>query len=324
MRASRAAAVALALIGWLGAAETPLADDTVAVAVRRDAAPFSYRDVGEARYAGFMVDLCTRIVRDMGREPAYVAVTADARFVDDVTYDVLCDPTTVTPERARSGVFSPIVFVSGISFVFSATNNDALYRTWLAAGEAGRWSRASDGSDDLPWCRDLDERGRVVQTRIGVLAGTTAVPVVTGLLDPDASEEPLSVTGLSRNACLSRVESHAEGLDRLCGTGDDPPLSHYFADRDILSAQLRRRRAAGDACGLTLSRRFFSVEPYALFVRNPDPAFLRAFMASFYRVHRLGGPDGPRGLFERYFEGRRASDMVETIFFLNAAGGAVR
>jgi len=125
-----------ALAGLLLAVPGPHADAVeLKVGFRADAQPFSYlvdsdselaKPFGHAQqYTGFIADLCYYIF-DRTNQGAYeiteVPVTISDRFDKVKTGDVhvLCDPVTLRysdPEREGIGVFSPIVFASGISYL---------------------------------------------------------------------------------------------------------------------------------------------------------------------------------------------------------------
>ena len=140
------AALPTAAVGQ--AAETA---DPVLVGFRADAPPFSsIKRVGEEeRYEGYLVDLCNRIFApDQGERYRMVKtqVTSADRFVRlarteaerwrpgqpiaGAKVDLLCDPVTLRyasesdePVGARrtDGVFSPIVFVTGVSYLERST-----------------------------------------------------------------------------------------------------------------------------------------------------------------------------------------------------------
>jgi hypothetical protein len=89
--------------------------------------PFSYRirldgDNGRHRYKGFLADLCYDIFEGSGYYVHEVEVTAKDRFDElrEKDVEVLCDPITLRysdAERTRSGVYSPIIFTSGVSYL---------------------------------------------------------------------------------------------------------------------------------------------------------------------------------------------------------------
>jgi len=117
--------------------------EEVVVGFRADAPPFSYRDRNRANpaetrpFKGFLADLCFDIFAgdDRYRIKA-VPVTAEDRFArlrdpdsppppgtgvaETEPIDMLCDAVTMRfsdRERAGRGIYSPIVFASGVSFL---------------------------------------------------------------------------------------------------------------------------------------------------------------------------------------------------------------
>ncbi len=123
----------------LGASDPAQAQDgrkEVRLGFRHDAQPFSYHvgKNGDGQYKGFLVLLCQRIFDDDEWDKTIVPVTVTNRFCsfspkgeacdtsnwDGEHVDVLCDPTTIrfdAIDGRNEGVYSPIVFVSGVSFM---------------------------------------------------------------------------------------------------------------------------------------------------------------------------------------------------------------
>ena len=115
-----------------GEAPTPEAHNLVKIGFRSDVEPFSYlanpdesargAESGSQSYQGFLADLCHYLFRDSGYtvEEVKVPTAADRfRMLKDNDIDLLCDPVTLryTEERRSAGVFSPIVFASGVSYL---------------------------------------------------------------------------------------------------------------------------------------------------------------------------------------------------------------
>ena len=170
-------------------------DGTIRIAYRRDAPPFSYQN-GDAKPAGFIVDLCQAVAKHLSQQlnlpslkVSYVPVTALDRFdaMQQNKADLLCEATTVTLSRRKIMDFSVDTFVDGASLITTVNGLASL------KAMAGR--------------------------KIGVLAGTTTEQALRNTL---ASE------GI--NATVISVPTHAEGLTML----DAGQLSAYFADRTIL------------------------------------------------------------------------------------------
>ncbi|PSS59702.1 hypothetical protein C6558_36610 [Ensifer sp. NM-2] len=114
--------------------------EQVNVGFRADVEPFSYlvnvdggtKTRNQPLYRGFLADLCYWIFDGGDYSVVEVPVTASNRFqqLRDGKIDVLCDPVTMRfseldpetlqsreTERTTSGVFSPIVFATGISYL---------------------------------------------------------------------------------------------------------------------------------------------------------------------------------------------------------------
>ena len=114
---------------------------------RSDVEPFSFvsqaslNQPGERRFDGYIADLCYDIFEGSEYHLFPVLVTAKDRFdrlrtdtevdYDPLTreteqkIDVLCDPVTLRfalpNNRAKNGIFSPIVFASGVSYMYRPT-----------------------------------------------------------------------------------------------------------------------------------------------------------------------------------------------------------
>jgi ABC-type amino acid transport substrate-binding protein len=288
MRAAAAAALALACLapapGAVAVAEA------LRMGVRADARPFVYRD-GDGTYRGFIYDLCRAAAASAGHpEPEHVLVTAGGRFAamgdPDAPLDLLCDPTTITLERARDWDFTPIVFVANSTF---------LRRTPVQplSPEAAR----------LYGCEAADAERIIVAGRVG---GTTAEQA----LDL-ATEGGLIRTGDDEALCQTSFDDHAQGFDALCG-GEDA-ISYYFGDADILAAHLAARQAAPEGCPAAFASGFTLYEPYALVVGDRTPAFRRGFIHGVYAFFRDGG--GERAFYE-HFPGRRMAPALDTLFRL--------
>jgi ABC-type amino acid transport substrate-binding protein len=169
--------------------------NTIRIAYRGDAPPFSYNDsLGVP--AGLIVDLCKAVADSLSRQLtlpalkiAYVPVTASDRFeaIQQHKADLLCEPTSATLARRKVVDFSIATFVDGASLMIRAGGPHNLQ------GLAGQ--------------------------KIGVLAGTTTEQVL---------RDSLANAGLT--ADVIPAKTHTEGLAML----DDAKISAYFADRSIL------------------------------------------------------------------------------------------
>jgi ABC-type amino acid transport substrate-binding protein len=180
-------------------------DKVIRIAYRIDAPPFSYKDkLGEP--AGFMVDLCRAVAKNLAQQlslpsvsVSYVTVTAVDRFeaIQQNKADLLCEPTSATLSRRAMVDFSIATFVDGASLMIGL-----------------------DGPHNLQ---------ALAGRKIGVLAGTTT---------EEALRNSLRSAGIT--ADVIPATTHAEGLSML----DDEKISAYFADRSILLFLIRDSKAA--------------------------------------------------------------------------------
>jgi ABC-type amino acid transport substrate-binding protein len=170
-------------------------DNSIRIAYRRDAPPFSYQN-GDDKPTGFIVDLCQAVAKRLSQQVnvpslsvSYVPVTAADRFdaISQGKADLLCEATTVTMSRRKLIDFSVDTFVDGAGLLIAAS-----------------------GPKDL---RAMEGRA------VGVLAGTTT---------EQALRSSLSAAGI--NVDVKPAATHAEGLAML----DAGKVTAYFADRSIL------------------------------------------------------------------------------------------
>jgi len=190
-----AAGAALADEAPAGTLDRIRQNQTIRIAYREDAAPFSYKNsLGEP--AGFIVDLCKAVAEHLTRQltlpslsVAYVPVTATDRFeaIQQHKADLLCEPTSATLSRRKLVDFSIATFVDGAGLMIRQDGPHNLQ------GLAGR--------------------------KIGVLAGTTT-----------EQELRTSLANAGVTAEIIVAKTHPEGLAML----DDARISAYFADRSIL------------------------------------------------------------------------------------------
>jgi ABC-type amino acid transport substrate-binding protein len=188
--------VGMALPALSGTIDTIRANQTIRIAYRADAPPFSYKEADVPEPGGYMVNLCRAVAKKLGDQlglpslkVAYVAVTAANRFeaIQKHDADLLCEPTSATLSRRKLVDFSIPTFVDGASLL---TNDMSLQHLNGLAGH-----------------------------KIGVLNGTTT----------EASLRRM----LQEQGILAEVipaKSHDEGLGML----EDGATSVYFGDRSVL------------------------------------------------------------------------------------------
>jgi ABC-type amino acid transport substrate-binding protein len=179
---------------------------TIRIAYRDDAPPFSYKGK-TGKPAGFMVDLCRDVAKNLAQQlnlpelnVAYVTVTAVNRFdaIVDGKADLLCEPTTQTLSRRERVDFSIPTFIDGAGLLIR-----------------------SDGPKSL---------SALGGRKIGVLAGTTT-----------EQELHASLKDAGIVADVIPAQTHQQGLAML----DDGKVSAYFADRGILMSLAGESKAPG-------------------------------------------------------------------------------
>jgi ABC-type amino acid transport substrate-binding protein len=187
-----------------GALDRIRQDKVIRLAYREDAPPFSYKDnIGEP--AGYMVDLCRAIAKDLAKQQqftdlsvVYVPVTAVNRFdaIQQDKADLLCEPTSATLSRRKQVDFSIATYIDGASLMIRV-----------------------DGPRDVKSLAGL---------KVGVLGATTTERELRDTLKSYAVDAQVIV-----------AKTHAEGLTMM----DDGAISAYFADRDILTTLIKNSKA---------------------------------------------------------------------------------
>jgi ABC-type amino acid transport substrate-binding protein len=271
-------ALALALCGAAAAAQPAFR-----MGVRVDARPFVFAD--GSGYRGFLYDMCRAAAAEAGFEDAeveLVPVTAATRFEAAPELDLLCDPTTVTMERAATWSFTPIVFFA---------SSVALRRTPpvpLPAAEAPTGCDAGTAREML---------------LAGWIEGTTSARAAATLDARTARLERGQVL------CLKPYPTHDDAVRDICSR--DGTLSLYVGDADILSAQVEAMRREGLPCPAGFEPGPLQPEPYALIVGSGRPELQRQLTLGIYRFFRSGAADRS---FAANFGDRRKSATLQTLF----------
>lgn len=173
---------------------------TLRLAYREDAQPFAYKTpAGQA--AGFMIDLCEAVAKDIAQQlkipdlkVVHVPVTT-ANRLDAITQnkaDLICDSLTQTLERRAVVDFSVPTFVDGATF---AIRNDGPQDLKLLAGK-----------------------------KVGVAAGTLTEEVTRK-----------SLAALHINAEIVAFKTFEEAMVAL----EKGQIAAYFAGRAILASMIK-------------------------------------------------------------------------------------
>ncbi|MEL6226332.1 MAG: transporter substrate-binding domain-containing protein [Pseudomonadota bacterium] len=332
----------LAALLTYGAALGALAQDVV-VGVRSDARPFVFHD-GE-KFAGFLFELCEAAINNAGLTPKWEPIDAGERLSGiaiNGNLDMLCDPFTVTIERAGNMLLSQILFISGGGYISAPKRIDAL---GIIAHDLNKKRRAAGqpvldyqnrpvGSNGPTAARQLRvvscdklSDAHITTVRIGILKGSTATHIVDNAMAlPENDSEEIRRKPYE-TVCYEEFDTHGDGMARFCDPSQDDadpyPLSYYFGDRDILVALLLDQKGCDHA---QLGPSLFSLEPYAIaFSKRLDTetivgiqrGFLRALTEEVSYKDSSGQTQiAPRviALFISYFEGKVMSPSLRSLY----------
>ena len=341
--------------GQAADAPSPDAEVPLRVGVRSDAKPFVFLEDGERK--GLLFKMCDHIFKAAGLNVDYVPIKAGDRtrwLGEENKIDVLCDPFTITRARASQFLFSPVVFVSGGSFLYFPKASDENYvaararvaematveshtGAVLTQGAGGVYEQAADGAavarQTQPIaCSDLGPN-QIGAVRIGIIKGSTALEIVANAM---ALEEPVIKAYAYETICYVEVEDHEDGISQLCrrqGADTGEALSYYFGDRDIIVAYLASLQENDGPCAghganskepVEVSSKFFSSEPYGIaFSPRVDPQVVIRFQAALletFSTLELDPDDQsvvttkPFQWFKRYFPNKQPSQPVRSAF----------
>lgn len=326
----------------------------VTIAVRVDARPFVWKDSATGQYLGFFWDICTDAVVRAGYDfnAVDVAAPARSRFLEtgQGSFDLLCDPTTITLSRmerfTKSNLsFSPIVFVANGSHVTSAETE----RGTFAAGEdcdtvaatgmssaAGGLMPASAATNDLEVIRDggEDAADEGLPDRVGVLAwldrfvalrqpvsspseNASGTYEVWGYVEGTTGEHAVHADASARSdnvrICSRALPSHADAARAFCA-GE---LARYYGDVEIVQTAINdERNRARTTCEARAAKIPGTYEPYAFVVSaTAHPDLPELFSHALYGMF---GDGSIERTFTGHFPDTRKSQFLETLFRINA------
>ncbi|MBX9947116.1 MAG: amino acid ABC transporter substrate-binding protein [Reyranella sp.] len=178
---------------------------TLRLAYREDAAPFAYKTPA-GQPAGFMIELCQAVARDIAKQlnmpdlkVAYVPVTTADRLdaIVQNRADLNCDSLTQTIERRKVVDFSVPTFVDGATFAIR-----------------------NDGPQDI---------AKLAGRKVGVIAGT--------LTEADTRKALAAVHVNAEVVAFKGFDEAMAALER----GD---IAAYFAGRAMLASMIKGHPAA--------------------------------------------------------------------------------
>ena len=217
---------------------------TVQIGFVAGQAPFaSIGDNGQP--VGYAIDLCNRIVEEIGRsisgvKPAYVETTLDDAFAAVATgrIDLLCGAITATLGRRETVDFSQPIFLTGVSGLLRTDSPRDLRELFL-------------GERTISPPRSPEMRP-FATSRVGVRTGTRT----EALLRRTVADE-------GYGAEILDFATHEEGLAAL----ESRDIDAYFGDRVLLVELLGKAR---NPSRLIVANRLFTREPYGIAMKRGD------------------------------------------------------
>jgi hypothetical protein len=315
----------------------------VVVGFRTDAPPFSYlRQFGtNERYAGYLAQLCDRIFTgDVKRTYEVIAtnISAQDRFDRLVRepdehlasgpdgkpkVDMLCDPVTLRYSaeaseregaRRTDGIFSPIVYVTGVSYLARSAGGSDAFLGFVSGTTAGRIAVEACSRDGLRIRDNSAGFNTYMVTDECENAGIRTEEWETVPLPDFLGCERANSDG-NANYNLCAFGSHAELVKWFC-SGNIKSKRYYFGDRDLIIGQVEAWREAGNVCdGVTSDYAFRSYEPYALLISKVNPDLVQFVQRRIYEI--FSDREQILGLFAGNFKGKAMSVPLASLFNLN-------
>ncbi|WP_313903511.1 type 2 periplasmic-binding domain-containing protein [Rhizobium laguerreae] len=302
--------------------------EEVVVGFRTDIPPFSYaaplsQEMEKKPYLGYLAELCYEIFADSKYDLLAVPINGDNRFealkmplpeLGGKRVDVLCDAVTIRlddSERMEAGTFSPIVFVSGVSYLRRSVRTfKDVELGYLSNSTAARVAKEACTVDALR----LGSSGKMPHC---FTSGKTDC-FIERMAGPLKEEPTKSLRGLASTVpsyVLCPKSDHTQLIAWFCSdTGRDKA---YFGDREIILGKLATWRATGHACdGFQDPGQSFTYEPYALLIsKEASPELFPFVQRRVYELfsHRAGA----EALFQKWFPGQTMSETLAWLFSLN-------
>jgi hypothetical protein len=296
--------------------------NVVVAGFRSDAEPFSYRlgPDDDRRFKGFIAELCYRIFEGSDYSVVSVAVDTNDRFdrlrktPDDHPYDVngaerdqkidiLCDPVTLRfsdPAGRADGIFSPIVFASGVSYLLRPTraSKSGAYLAYVANTTAALVAQRAC-EIDLLGVRDSEQEQNC-----------------TAPSDPNVNC-PRGEMAKKRMYQFCVMENHSKLIEWFCQKEAPNYQLAYFGDREVILAKLAAwtEQQGCSTSEIEVEHPYFTYEPYALLVSKADSDLVQFVQRRIFEFfsHRSEAIS----LFTTYFPGVRMSPTVANLFLLN-------
>ncbi|MGI6854600.1 hypothetical protein [Mesorhizobium sp. 1B3] len=289
-------------------------NNVIVAGFREDAEPFSYLlKYGEKKqYKGYIAQLCYKIFEGSKYTIVPVPVSAGDRFrrlrtacagekeIPNRNVDILCDPITMEFSPERNGIYSPIVFVSGVSYIL-------------------RRSQVPGKGAFLAYVRNTTAK-RVVELACKI-----------DLFDVRRNSEGIEACKAEERICdqaransddkyvICVFEDHSQLIKWFCdGNSGGGRQVAYFGDRELIIGKLDSWTEKKDCSTTNIERQqlYYTYEPYALLVTKADPELVQFVQRRVFEIfsHRSEA----LSLFATYFPKAQMSQPLANLFLLNA------
>jgi glutamate/aspartate transport system substrate-binding protein len=246
-----AAALALLATGAAQAQADTLAkikeNKSVTMGVRESSGALSYT-LGDGKYAGFHVEVCTRVLADVQKQLGlasldikYQSVTSQNRIplVQNGTVDIECGSTTNNATRQKDVAFAVTTFVEEVRIAVKANSG-------------------------------ITSIAQLNGKNVATTTGTTSVQLL---------RRNERATGVDFKEVFGK--DHADSF-LLLETGR---ADAFVMDGQILAGNIAKSKSPGD---YRIVGEVLSVEPIAIMIRKDDPAFKRAVDGSIVAMIKSG------------------------------------
>lgn len=327
--AATGVAVLLACAIFLVSSASSAHTREIVIGFRTDIPPFSYLPPPDGNnekrpYLGYLAELCYEIFDNSDYQLIQVPINGRNRFsamrqplpeLGDRKVDVLCDAVTVRlddPERTGAGVFSPIVFVSGVSYLWRSVRRFRDVEVgYLGNSTAERVAKEACTVDALR----LGSSGKTPDCFTGQPTECRAEMTAVRSRDPEPTKSLKEIGAAIPAYVLCPMQDHDQLIEWFCSNTDRDKV--YFGDREIILGKLAAWRAAGRSCtDVRDPFQSFTYEPYALLIATQDMALFAFVQHRIYELfsHRAGA----EALFYKWFPQQTMSEPLAWLFNLNS------
>lgn len=228
--------------------------------------------------------------------------------------DIVCDPVTLNFNRTDgrdAGIFSPIVFASGVGFMRRRPDLTGFGPIVLAYV---RNTTAAEVAVEI--CRLDHFRARPAAENCNDTAFQAR-----GLTDLENKCEALKGQNVQQMPYVfCAVDSHQTLIEWLCKERESDNVDRvYIGDRDIIVSK-RARRAAGCQGDIVPSTRTYTYEPYALIVTKTEPELVQYVQRGVYEF--FSDRNRAISFFAAEFTDKKMSSALAYLFLINAVSAS--